>query len=140
MPQEMRVDLAGRPSGSAFNAEETSAFAVPTLHGEGIEHSHAGGDVEMGMEDGYNGYDGDVDSDPEISETGLEDIVQKQRYVTSGQSRSRLTSSPQTLRSSHTNSSGPGKHQPMAGANGTSGKLLSTVDGSRSSICKCFKK
>jgi hypothetical protein len=55
MPQEMRVDLAGRPGVSELNAEETSVFGVPTLYGEGIDHSHAGGDVKMGMDNGYDG-------------------------------------------------------------------------------------
>jgi hypothetical protein len=87
MPYDLRLDLTMASGGddSTFNAQERNAFTVPTLHGEGIEHSHAGeGDIDMTMDGGnigYDEYDADVESDSEINEAGLNDIIQKRRYI-----------------------------------------------------------
>ena len=74
MPYDMQVEISDGQDHDALTAEERTAFTLPTLQGEGIDHSHAG-DVDFG------GYDADNDFDDEdINEGGLEEIIQKPRY------------------------------------------------------------
>jgi hypothetical protein len=67
-----------------LTSQEQAAFAVPTLHGEGLQHSHAGNsEIEDGEQFGDTGYgiDGyEADDDKAIDETGLEEIIKKRRY------------------------------------------------------------
>jgi hypothetical protein len=54
-----------------FTAQELNALRVPTLHGEELQHSHAGN-----MDFGEGGYHADIN---EINEAALEEIVKKPR-------------------------------------------------------------
>jgi hypothetical protein len=83
MPYDMRLDLAYQmnidSSAEALTRNERAAFAVPTLHGEEIQHSHAG-NADVGEQFWESEYDADYNDDGGINEAGLEDIVQQPRY------------------------------------------------------------
>jgi hypothetical protein len=80
MPYDMRVELTDQmdfdSTDGGFTIQEQDALRVPTLHGEELQHSHAGN-----IDFGEGGYDADVDDDDDMNEVGLEEIVQKPKYV-----------------------------------------------------------
>jgi hypothetical protein len=85
MPYEMRMNLADQMEGDVnLTPQERAAFAVPTLHGEGLQHSHAGNseiqDEEHFGDTGYGADGYDADDDEAVDEAGLEEIIKKQRY------------------------------------------------------------